>query len=184
MKFLDKTALVIFSDIVLILSIIACVLVFGWVDFDTASNLVHKAIADPMVSKIILACSIVFILLAIKSIFFTSTDKEGSFKQGILLENEEGKLMISKETFQNLANSVVMKFEAAEDVYTTVHLDKENNIIINIDLTVKPKVVIKELSTDIQNKIKETIKTTADLDVKQVNIKVKNIAPKQKESNK
>ena len=43
---------------------------------------------------------------------------------------------------------------------------------------VKPTAVIKDISMNIQNKVKEVVKTATDLDVKEVNIKVKNIAPK------
>ena len=181
MKFLERATLIIFSDIILILSIIACILIFGWLDYDLVSNLVHKALTEQLPSQIILGCSIVFILLSLKCIFFSSPEKEENFKHGILLENEKGKLMISEETLQNLATPVAKGFDAAEDVSTNIALDKENNLIIYINLTVKPKAVIKELSTNIQNKVKETIKQATDLDVKEVNIKVKNIAPKPKE---
>ena len=90
--------------------------------------------------------------------------------------------MISQETLQNLVNSVATGFEGAEYVSTSVSLDKENSLIIFVNLTVKPTVVIKELTTNIQNKVKETIKQSTDLDVKEVNIKVRNIAPKPKEN--
>ena len=184
MKFLDKVALTIFSDVILILSIIACVLIFGWLDFETVSNLVQKAITTELPSQIILGCSVVFILLSIYSIFFSSSDKQEVYGNGVLLENEKGKLMISSETLQNLANEVAMKFDGTEDVVTKVSIDKENNLIISVNLTVKPTVVIKELSANIQDRIKTVIKQTTDLDVKEVNIKVKNIAPKQTETNK
>lgn len=183
MKFLERATLIIFSDIILILSIIACVLIFGWLDYDLVSDLVHKAITAQLPSQIILAVSIIFMLLAIKCIFFSSSDKEGKFKQGVLLENEKGKLMISQDTLKNLVNSVAIGFEGAEDVSTNVALDKENNLIVYVNLTVKPTAVIKELSTNIQNKVKEAIKQATDLEVKEVNIKVKNIAPKPKEVN-
>ena len=39
-------------------------------------------------------------------------------------------------------------------------------------------MMIKEVSTEIQEKIKEALNKTADLEVKQVNIKVKNITTK------
>ena len=42
-------------------------------------------------------------------------------------------------------------------------------------MEVKENVVIKDLSSNIQTKIKEAIKKTSDLSVKEVNIKVKNI---------
>ena len=181
MKFIEKTTLIIFSDIMLVLSILACVLVFGWLDYDLVSNICHKALIGEITSQIILGCSIVFILLAIKCIFFYSGEKEENFKQGVLLENENGKLMISEETLQNLVNSVAKGFEGAGEVSTKVGLDKENNLLVYVNLTVKPNAVIKELSKNIQNKVKDTVKQATDLDVKEVNIKIKNIAPKSTE---
>ena len=64
-----------------------------------------------------------------------------------------------------------------EDVTTKIELDKENNLTVYVNLVVKENAVIKELSKNMQNKIKDTIKKSSDLDVKEVNIKVKNIEP-------
>ena len=131
-----------------------------------------------MVSKIILAFSIIFILLAIKCIFFDSSAKEKEeSKNGILLENSNGKLLITKETIENLVNAVVKGFDSAENVTTRVELDKENNVKVFVNLSVKENAIIKELSTNLQTKIKTTIKKTSDLEVKEVNIKVKDIEP-------
>ena len=44
-------------------------------------------------------------------------------------------------------------------------------------MTVKENAIIKELSTNLQSKIKDSIKKATDLEVKEVNIKVKNIEP-------
>ena len=95
-----------------------------------------------------------------------------------ILENSNGKLLITKETIENLVNAVVKGFDSAENVTTNIELDKENNLKIFVNLVVKENAVIKELSTNLQNKIKETIKQSSDLEVKEVNIKVKNIEPK------
>ena len=46
-----------------------------------------------------------------------------------------------------------------------------------MNLDVKENANIKELSTNLQTKIKATIKNTSDLEVKEVNIKVKDIEP-------
>lgn len=101
------------------------------------------------------------------------------YKNGILLENSNGKLLITKDTLENLVNSVVKGFESAENVTTRIELDKENNVRVYINLSVKENAIIKELSTNLQNKIKTTIKKTSDLEVKEVNIKVKDIEPVQ-----
>ena len=97
-----------------------------------------------------------------------------------IFENSDGKLLISKETIENLVNGVVKGFDSAEDVNTKIELGKDNTVSIYVNLSVKENAIIKELSTNLQTKIKETIKKTSDLDVKEVNIKVKNIEPERK----
>lgn len=183
MKFLEKITLIIYSSIMLIGSIILCLLVFGWLDAQLVGNIITTAIVGETSSKIILGVSIIFILLSIKCIFFDSTAKEkNSEKQGILLENESGKLMISKETIQNLVNSVALNFQSAEDVTTRVELDQENNVKVFVNLIVNEEAVIKDLSANLQARIKEKVKTATDLEVKEVNITVKKVTPTQQET--
>lgn len=182
MKFLEKIALVIYSNIILILSIVLCLLIFGWLDMNLIGNIIYKVIVGDVSSKILLGISVVFILLSIKCIFFDSTLKgKTNEEQGVLLENENGKLMISKETLENLVNSVALNFEGTEQITTRVELDRENNVMVYVNLMVSSNVIIKELSANLQTKIKEKIKTATDLDVKEVNIIVKKVAPKEEQ---
>ena len=178
MKTIEKFSLALFSSLILIISVILCLAIFGWIDVEFIGNVINAAIVDNITSKIILALSIIFILLAIRCIFFDSSAKEKEeYRNGILLENSNGKLLITKETIENLVNAVVKGFDSAEEVTTKIELDKENNLRVFVNLVVKENAVIKELSTNLQNKIKDTIKKSSDLDVKEVNIKVKNIEP-------
>lgn len=178
MKPVEKISLVLFSSIILIISVILCLTIFGWVSTADVGEIIEIAITNNVTSKIILAISIICILLAIRCIFFDSSSSEKEeYKNGILLENSNGKLLITKETIENLVNAVVKGFDSAEDVTTSIELDKENNLKVFVNLSVKENAVIKELSTNLQNKIKETVKQSSDLDVKEVNIKVKNIEP-------
>lgn len=182
MKILEKITLIIYSNIMLILSIILCLLVFGWLNIGLVGDLVKNAIQGEVTGNIILGLSVIFILLSIKCIFFDSTSKEQiKERQGVLLENESGKLMISKETIENLVNSVVQDFESAQEVITRVELDRENNVKVYANLVVSSNAVIKELSANLQEKIKDKIKKATDLEVKEVNITVKKVAPKQTE---
>ena len=178
MKKLEKLSLILFSTIMLIISVVFCLTIFGWLDYRFVEDALEIAIKNEVTSNIILVLSIISILLAIKCIFFDSTAKEKEeYKKGILLENSNGKLLITRETIENLVNGVVKGFDSAEDVTTKIELDKENNLSVFVNLTVKENAVIKELSTNLQNKIKDTIKKASDLEVKEVNIKVKNIEP-------
>lgn len=182
MKILEKLTLIIYSNIMLILSIILCLLVFGWLDTSLVGGIVSQLIAGDVSSRIILGVSVVFILLSIRCIFFDSTSKaQIKERQGVLLENESGKLMISKETIENLVNSVALNFQSAEDVITRVELDKENNVKVYVNLIVTADAIIKDLSANLQSKIKEKIKMATDLEVKEVNITIKKVAPKAKQ---
>lgn len=174
MKFIEKVTLIIYSNIILILSVIACLLVFGWIDIDVVQNLVKDLILYGTSSKIILGISIVFILLSLRCIFFDPTSKqELKDKQGILLANDNGKLMISKETIEDLVQAVTKQYKMAKEVTSRVELDKENNVNIFVNLVVGSDTVIKDLSADLQDKIKTKVKETTDLEVKEVNITVK-----------
>ena len=177
MKVLEKITLVIYSLLMLALSVILCLLVFGWLDMKVVGDFCKDILVGDLSSKIVLGVSLLFILLSIKSIFFRSKSNSNSKeRQGVLLENENGKLMISKETLENLVKSSAREFENAQEIITQVELDKENNVRVFATLVVNSNAVIKDLSANLQDRIKEKIKAATDLDVKEVNIRIKNVS--------
>ena len=179
MKFLDKFNLALFSIIILVISLIICLLLFGWLDLNLAIDGIEFLVKDSIANNISLGAAIVLILLAIKSIFFNSFSKEKiENREGILLENDNGKLLVSRDTIESLTNAVVKSFESAESVMTKVEVDAESHVKIYITLFVYPDAIIKELSTKLQSNVKDTIKKSLDLDVTEVNIRIKNISVK------
>lgn len=183
MKTLEKITLIIYSNIMLILAVVLSLIIFGWLDIGIVGDIVDTVVKGETSSKILLGLNVLFILLSVKCIFFDSTSKEQiKERQGVLLENESGKLMISKETIENLVNSVALNFQSAEDVTTRVQLDKENNVTVYVNLVVNAEAVIKELSANLQTRIKEKVKMATDLEVKEVNITVKKVAQKKEEA--
>lgn len=177
MKFLEKLSLTLFSTIILIFSLILCLILFGWLEATNIHYFINYIAAIPTATNITLGILVIFMLLAIKCIFFPSYSKEKEVKtEGILLENEAGKLLISIDTIENLVKGVVAGFSNVKSVNCKVKLDKSvNNVIISLTLVVSPETIIKELSSNIQDRIKEVIKKTTDIEVKEVTIKIKNI---------
>lgn len=174
MKVVEKITLILYSNIILIISVIACLLVFGWIDVDIVQNLVKTLIISETSSKIILGVSLVFILLSIRCIFFDPTSRqELRDKQGVLLANDNGRLMISKETIENLVESVTREYKMAKEVTSRVELDRENNVKIFVNLVVSSDTIIKDLTVDLQDRVKAKVKETTDLEVKEVNINIK-----------
>ena len=179
MKLIDKFNLAVFSILILIISLIICLLSFGWLEIKLVLDGITFLISNTVANHISLGIAIVLILLAIKSIFFNSFSKEKiESKDGILLENDNGKLLVSKDTIESLTNTVVKSFESAESVMTKVDVDSESKVKIYITLFVYPDAIIKELSSKLQTNVKETIKKSLDLDVSEVNIRIKNISTK------
>ncbi len=174
MKIIEKITLIIYSNLMLIASVIICMIIFRWLDVDIVLSLVKNLVMSEVASKVILGVSLVFILLSIRCIFFDPTSKqESKDKQGVLLANENGKLMISKETIESLVEAVTSEYKTAKEVSSRVELDKENNVNIFINLVVSADSIIKDLSVNLQEKIKRRVKETTDLEVKEVNIMIK-----------
>lgn len=179
MKILDKIGLVIFSSIILLMSLAIILTIAEWIELDIIFEIIEIALTGGIERKIVTGLAIVFILLAIKCIFFNSDYRStSSSRDGILLENDNGKLLVSRDTIESLANSVVKNYETAQNVTTKVELDDVNNVNVFVTLFVYPDAIIKDLTISLQKDIKETIKKSLDLDVKDVNVKIKNITAK------
>ena len=183
MRILEKITLVIYSLIILAIAVISSLLVFEWLSPELVGKTIMQIIDGEKSSIILLVINVIFILLSIKCIFFRKSDRKvRAEEQGILLQNENGKLIISKDTIEKLVNAIITQFESVEGSTNSIALNNENNLIINLNLTVGENIIIKELSANVQEKIKTSLKTALDLEVKEVNIKIKDYAAK-KENN-
>ncbi len=187
MKVVEKISLTIFSGLILLLSLSLCLVLFNWIETSYFYYALNYLVSSPLATNIALGVCGVLIILATLCIFFPTSVKEREEKsEGILLENETGKLMISIDTIENLVKGVVAGFESISATGCKVRLDKQvNNVTIDLNLMVSSETIIKDLSLNLQNRIKEVIKTTTDIEVKEINIKIKNIVtpkePKTKE---
>jgi len=177
MKFLDKLALKVFSLIIIFLIVFLSLVLVGILDVNIVlKQIIHLTDGD-LTLKITIGLFVVLTLLALKGLFFTSKP-ESNGKEGIILENSNGKLVISKESLENLIASVIKEIPGADSVSSKTILDRDRNLIVYVTAVVSKDIMIKDVSNDIQARIKEAMKKTADLDVKEVNIKIKNITNK------
>ena len=177
----SKLVLVVFSVLILLLGVIINLLIAGWLDFSMASKFLERVLAESPANKIILAITEISMLFAVICIFADSSTKETKNGRDVLMQNDNGRLMISRETIENIVESVVNDFQGAQQAVTKIALDNENNVAVFVDLTVTKDVIIKELTINMQNKIKDAIKKTSDLEVSQVNVRIKNIISEEDE---
>lgn len=177
MKFLDKLVLKIFSLIILILAVGLILIMTGIIPMGIIEDYLLILSDYENGIKIAIGVLAALMLLAIKGMFFTSKP-ENNGKDGIILENTSGKLVISKESLENLIASVIKDIPGADTVSSKTILDRDKNLIVYVTAVVSKDVMIKDISNELQAKIKTAMKRTADLDVKEVNIKIKNITSK------
>ena len=181
MKFLERFTLIIYSLIILILSVIVSLLIFNWMNLETVTDMFQALITGSMSSKITLGVCVIFILLSIKCLFFDERSKEVMKEaQGILLKNENGQLMISRETIDNMVKHVITGFENVKECNTKIDVTEQNQLKITLLLSVNENVIIKELASNLQTKIKEEVKKVSDLDVQEVNVKVMSLQENKK----
>ena len=182
MKKLSKLVLVLFSVIILIIGVAVNLLVIGWLEYSTAFGIIQKVLTTAPQNKIVLGITELCMLFAIICIFSDSGNKEET-KSGrdVLMQNDNGKLMISRDTLENLVNAVVKEFPGAKEAHTRIGLDEQNNVAVFVDLSVTKDVVIKDLTLNMQNRIKEAISKTSDLDVNEVNVRIKNVVSSEAE---
>lgn len=177
MKFLERFALTIFSIIVLAMSVVLLGIMFNLWEMAIITRVISFIVEDIYAFRTALVVCAICILLAIKGIFFKSK-RQDLAKDGIVLENSSGKLVISKESLENLVSSVSKEIPGADVVSSRTVLDKEKNLKVYVIVNVSKDLMLKDVSTELQNKIKDAMKRTADLEVKEVNIKIKNIISK------
>lgn len=190
MKLLEKFVLLIYSIFMLALAIIACLIVFKILDFNMIVNTIKDILADESSVVILLSVSIICILLSIRCIFFRfHKEIKKSTTTDVLLENESGKLLISKKAIENAVKNILNNDDIESRI--NVDIDPANNLSIYVSVIIEKDMNIKELIVGLQEKIKETIKNNFDLTVKEVNIKVdsneninKNMKPDNSKKNK
>lgn len=177
MKFLDRLVLKIFALIVGVLTILIVLAVTGIIPMEYITDLLVYLTDGTVNLKITLVVSGVILLLVLKALCFPSKP-ESDGKDGVVLENNNGKLVISKETLDNIISGIAKDIAGTESTSSKTIVDKNRNLKVYVTTLVNKDVLIKDVSSELQDKIIEAMKKTADLDVKEVNIKVKNITSK------
>ena len=173
----EKIVSVTLSSIVLVVCVMLILTLGGVLEPNFGADIMESIVEGNFWSKILFVLSFVVMMFELKELAFgKKIDNEG--KEGIVLENETGKLIISKESLENLIAGVGKEIVGAESISSRTFIDSEKNVTVNVNIVVSRDIVIKEISTELQKRVKEALKQTADLDVKYVNIKIKNISNK------
>ena len=183
MKILEKFVLILYSFLVLVISVVLCLVIFKIIDIETINNCIEYMLEDSTILITVLASSIVCILLSIRCLFFRKRKEiKKSDATDILLENESGRLLISKRAIENAVKNVVNDaVKDTKDCKVIVDIDPANYLSVYVSILLNNNLKIRDMTLDLQLKIKSQIKDDFVLDVKQVNIKIDSVEEKENE---
>ncbi len=176
MKLVDKVIYFIFSVIILTIVVVmfTVILNIGIVVnpvFNFISNIPNMSFTQEQMTYIVIIEILLFVM-AIKGILFQSKLEEN--KDAIILENNSGKLIISRKTLENLVKDISNGVQGVENSFARVNVSKDTELIISIDIVVK-EGSIKDITKKLQEDVKIAIKKASDLNVSEVNVNIKNI---------
>lgn len=176
MKLVDKVIYFIFSVIILAIVVVMFTVILnigGIVNpvFNFISNIPNMSFTQEQMTYIVIIGILLFIM-AIKGILFQSKLEEN--KDAIILENNSGKLIISRKTLENLVKDISNGVQGVENSFARVNVSKDTELIISIDIVVK-EGSIKDITKKLQEDVKIAIKKASDLNVSEVNVNIKNI---------
>ena len=176
MKLVDKVIYFIFSVIILTIVVVmfTVILNIGVVVnpvFNFISNIPNMSFTQEQIIYIVIIEILLFVM-AIKGILFQSKLEEN--KDAIILENNSGKLIISRKTLENLVKDISNGVQGVENSSARVNVSKDTELIISIDIVVK-EGSIKDITKKLQEDVKIAIKKASDLNVAEVNVNIKNI---------
>ena len=176
MKLVDKVIYFIFSVIILTIVVVMFTVILnigGVVNpvFNFISNIPNMSFTQEQMTYIVIIEILLFVM-AIKGILFQSKLEEN--KDAIILENNSGKLIISRKTLENLVKDISNGVQGVENSFARVNVSKDTELIISIDIVVK-EGSIKDITKKLQEDVKIAIKKASDLNVAEVNVNIKNI---------
>lgn len=182
MKLIDKFNLKIFSFVLLIISILTILVCLNVINIENVSMGLYKMVGNKNVEYVVMGLSGLISIMSLKSLFFTNNNIEKEQEDdtnGILLQNGNGKLLITVDTISSLAEAVISGFDGINTAEVNVSITDDNEVLLNLIIDVKSNIVIKDITSELQTKLKKGIKSATDLELKEVNVIVRNVEPEE-----
>lgn len=172
MRIIDKFMFIIYSIVLILISIIMFILPFdvrGDFSIDSFIYMLENMRGNYLISLLgaILIVVIVFCLFS----FFSNTShkkKKGSY---LVLDNDYGEVTIYDETVIGLVRNVTKEFEGISNINTKVTF-KEGKINISLKGEAQNEISIPQISEQLQGRIKSNIEETTGASVNNIDVEI------------
>lgn len=176
MKIINRVILHLFSFIILFISAMGLMTLLRVVSLSSEYLALAGVLNNIVYRRIGIAVFILLIILSLKGLFFFGNEEK--YDDGIELENDDGRLIITKHTLKNIIDQTVKSFDNIEDSFTKIYIDENSDISVLETIYVTNDTIIKDLSNSIQIKVKEAVKKSLDVELKGIDIRVRDVVKK------
>lgn len=173
MKGFSKFVTLLFSFIVIVVSIVIILYVSGIINIGYISDII--GIMDSSKDSRIITAFVFGILGVLGVLMVASSDNsEDMAKGGLILPLEIGKVCISNQTFENIVVGVTKKYAQFKNIKVNVKVN-EQGLVINVYTYITPETIVADVTAKLQQDIKISVLKQTTVEVKEVDIKVKGV---------
>lgn len=173
MKNFLRTMLVIFS--VLTVVSVACVLLMisDKINLSDINMVLNYIDSHRVINLATIVALAIYGLCAVICIAFSST-LTSDIKGGIILPLKVGQVHISNQTFESIVTNVAKKYNGVKTAKVNIKI-KETGVIVDVFAYVLQDTVISDITSKLQEDIKEAVLKQTTVEVETVNIKIKGV---------
>ena len=182
MRFLDKLISFVFNVFVIVVAVSIILVLTGFVNYPVIEGILRDYVFNESYKTVVLSVTILTVLAGLKATVFASSLASTSQKN-IMVDTPHGKIQINQDTIENIAKNVIAEYDSIKDVQTRMTKAKKG-INMYMMLSVYQNTNIKEVVTGVQNEVKKQIEETTSVIVRNVDVKVKNVARPANKKNK
>lgn len=173
MRFLDRLISFLFDLVVIVLAFTVLLVMTKVVNYSVVEGLLKDYVFNFNYQIIVASIAVVVLLLGLKITVFTSTLSPDS-KKVIFVDTPNGKIQINQDTIEGIAKNVIRDYEEIKDVHARM-TKASKGINMYMVLQVYESANIKDIVTKVQNDVSSQITKTTSVEVKKVDVKIKNI---------
>lgn len=171
MKGFEKFILVIFSILIIVVSVFLILTSTQMIEANTILNTgIEWLVAHKLVGLVIGAVASLLALIGI----FASSDNGDQMKSGLAIKSETGTVYITRDTFESIIEGVTRSYAELRNVKVDI-LMSEEGVIANIYTMILPDTVVPALTQKLQSNIKASVLKQTTVEIKEANIKIKGV---------
>ena len=171
MKGFEKFLLILFSIIVIIVSVSLVLIATGMMDGSFVTTKILEFAEQYKTYTLIIGS--IFALLGLIGLF-SSSDSSDSISGGLAIKSDTGTVYINRDTFENIILGVARNFPELKNVKADIQIT-EQGVIVNVNTMILPDTIVPELTEKLQESIKSSILKQTTVEIKEANIKIKGV---------